>query len=50
MVKIQEKKKTQQYTITIPRRIAEYMSWKKGTELVFENNTRDSVILRKKKF
>lgn len=46
MVKVQENPKTKQLWVTIPKQIAEFKQWKKGTKLQVLDNDRYSVIFR----
>ena len=44
MVKIQ-KLPNGQLIITIPKRLAEFKGWDKGTDMIFRDHTKDSIIL-----
>lgn len=48
MVKIQ-KLPNGQLVLTIPKRLAELISWDKGTEIIFKQHEKDSFIIQKKK-
>lgn len=48
MVKVQENPKTQQLWITIPKQVAEFKQWKKGTVPEVIENGKLSVALREK--
>lgn len=45
-VKIQENPTTKQLWITIPKQVAEFKQWGKGTELEFVEHEKGSVVIR----
>jgi len=48
MVKIQ-RLQNNQLVITIPKRLAEFLNWNKGDDIIFKVDTKDSFIIEKKK-